>query len=737
MATSAISRPIGKRISREHFFESMKMILVAFIILLALTTSAQCQQTAEDWFNKGNDLSNQDKYDEAIKAYDEAIRLDPNKAGVWYNKGNALAKQGKYDDAIKAYDEAIKLNSSEPGYWNNKGNALRYGPKRYDEAIQAYDEAIKLNSSEPRYWNNKGNALAFSFNETTTYTFIKDIGKAKGVELIKVHFKNAFRGADTNLATIDRFWQVSDTNSSQVIINNSKYEVTITSGTPLRLGEGYELAIKFITIDGNRVYVELSKNGNVIDSAMIIPPQATDDLYIYSADIGSAEDVEMIKVHFKNVFRGSDQNLATIDRVWQVSDTNSSHVIMNNSDRLTLTSGTPLMLGEGYELAIRSIDIAGNKAYLELSKNGSVIDSTMIIPPQATDDLYIYSADIGYAEDVEMIKVHFINAIRGSEQNIATVDRIWQVSDTNSSQAITNNSDRLTLTSGTPLTLGEGYELAIKAIDINGNKAYLELSKNGSVIDDRILIPPAPVLHNKGLDLDDQGKYGEAISAFDKAIEIDPQYAAAWTDKGNALEQLERYDDALIAYNKVIELDPENALAWFHKGYALGKLGELNESIKAYDKTIKIDPNFAMAWNNKAANLLDLGINNEALHASEKAIGIDSKLAIAWRNKGNALNGLARYDEAIQSYNKASSINQTYSVSMIDKGNSHYNAGEYVAAIRYYDEAIKQDPKDEYAWYNKAQSLRMLHRDSEAKAAYAKARELGYSGIMTFMEMTA
>ena len=132
-----------------------------------------------------------------------------------------------------------------------------------------------------------------------------------------------------------------------------------------------------------------------------------------------------------------------------------------------------------------------------------------------------------------------------------------------------------------------------------------------------------------------------------------------------------------------------------------------------------------------------MGINDEALQASEKAIEIDSKLAIAWRNKGNALDDLAKYDEAIQSYNKASSINQTYSVSMIDKGNSHYNAGEYVAAIRYYDEAIKQDPKDEYAWYNKADALRMLHRNSEAEAAYAKARELGYNGTMTLMEMTA
>jgi tetratricopeptide (TPR) repeat protein len=132
-----------------------------------------------------------------------------------------------------------------------------------------------------------------------------------------------------------------------------------------------------------------------------------------------------------------------------------------------------------------------------------------------------------------------------------------------------------------------------------------------------------------------------------------------------------------------------------------------------------------------------LGINDEALLASDKAIGIDPKLAIAWKNKGNALDGLVRYDEAIQSYNKASSIDQMYSISMVTKGNSHYNAGEYVAAIRYYDEALKKDSKDKNAWYNKADALRMLHRNSEAEAAYAKARELGYNGAMTLMEMTA
>jgi tetratricopeptide (TPR) repeat protein len=63
----------------------MRLIYVAFIILL-LVTSAQCQQTAEDWIQKGVALHQQGKYDEAIKAYDKAIKLNPNDVLAWIGK---------------------------------------------------------------------------------------------------------------------------------------------------------------------------------------------------------------------------------------------------------------------------------------------------------------------------------------------------------------------------------------------------------------------------------------------------------------------------------------------------------------------------------------------------------------------------------------------------------------------------------------------------------------------------
>ncbi len=116
-------------------------------------------ELARVWFNKGRALDDLGEYDEAIEAYDEAIRLNPNYAKAWFNKGLSLDDLGKYDEAVKAYDEAIRLDPNNAAMaWNNKGISLDDLGK-YDEAIEAYDEAIKLDPNYAKAWNNKGLAL--------------------------------------------------------------------------------------------------------------------------------------------------------------------------------------------------------------------------------------------------------------------------------------------------------------------------------------------------------------------------------------------------------------------------------------------------------------------------------------------------------------------------------------------------------------------------------------------------
>ena len=98
-----------------------------------------------------------------------------------------------------------------------------------------------------------------------------------------------------------------------------------------------------------------------------------------------------------------------------------------------------------------------------------------------------------------------------------------------------------------------------------------------------------------GQPLEMQGKHAEAIEAYDEAIRMDPEFAQAWSDKGSALVELNRSEEAIEAYNKALEIDPQDAMTWYHKGLALASQGEYDESIKAFDKALEIDPQLESA----------------------------------------------------------------------------------------------------------------------------------------------
>ena len=115
------------------------------------------------WVNKGNAFYNQEKFEEAIEAYDEAIRLDPNNEYAWHSKGLALGELDRYNEAIEAYDETIRIDPENAPAWHNKGVALT-DKKMYDKALQAYEKAIKLDPSNALTWNNKGVILNIKGN---------------------------------------------------------------------------------------------------------------------------------------------------------------------------------------------------------------------------------------------------------------------------------------------------------------------------------------------------------------------------------------------------------------------------------------------------------------------------------------------------------------------------------------------------------------------------------------------
>ena len=161
---------------------------------------------------------------------------------------------------------------------------------------------------------------------------------------------------------------------------------------------------------------------------------------------------------------------------------------------------------------------------------------------------------------------------------------------------------------------------------------------------------------NKGVTLNELKRYDEAITHYDKALILKPEYAAGWSNKGNTLHELKRYDEALAHYDKSLTLKPDHAQAWLNKGVTLHELKRYDEALAHYDKSLTLKPDYTQAWLNKGVTLHELKRYDEALAHYDKSLTLKPDYAEAWSNKGVTLNELKRYDEAITHYDRALSL---------------------------------------------------------------------------------
>jgi tetratricopeptide (TPR) repeat protein len=112
-------------------------------------------------------------------------------------------------------------------------------------------------------------------------------------------------------------------------------------------------------------------------------------------------------------------------------------------------------------------------------------------------------------------------------------------------------------------------------------------------------------LLRKGVSSQEEGKWDEAISCYQKAIELNPSLAAAYNTLGYSLYKKGQLDDAIAQYQRAIEINPSFSIAYAGMASAHSEKGQHNEAITYYQKALQIDQSFADAhWNLSHALLL-------------------------------------------------------------------------------------------------------------------------------------
>lgn len=110
------------------------------------------------WFKKGLALSNLNRNEEALAAYDRALALNPRSVGAWQNKAALLFNAKRWNEALEAYDAALAVEPKNVDIWVDKGLTL-VNLAREEDALASYKRALSIDPSNQRALQNRDQLL--------------------------------------------------------------------------------------------------------------------------------------------------------------------------------------------------------------------------------------------------------------------------------------------------------------------------------------------------------------------------------------------------------------------------------------------------------------------------------------------------------------------------------------------------------------------------------------------------
>ena len=221
----------------------------------------------------------------------------------------------------------------------------------------------------------------------------------------------------------------------------------------------------------------------------------------------------------------------------------------------------------------------------------------------------------------------------------------------------------------------------------------------------------------------DSEDYGEAIKGFGKAIDLYPDYAEFYNNRGNAKADQGDYTGAIQDYTEAIKLKEDYAIAYKSRGYAKLKSKNYAGVIQDYDKALKLNyPADAKFYNNRGVAKADQGDYTGAIQNYTEAIKLKEDYAIAYYSRGQAKRESKNYAGAIQDYDKALKLNPDDADAYLHRGVAKAAQRDYTGAIQDYDKTLELNPDDAMAYSNRGDAKKALGQDGNAKLDYAKAK---------------
>jgi len=169
---------------------------------------------------------------------------------------------------------------------------------------------------------------------------------------------------------------------------------------------------------------------------------------------------------------------------------------------------------------------------------------------------------------------------------------------------------------------------------------------------------------SEGRDLFDKKLWKESISAFSKAIILNPRDHLAYFWRAYAYDENGQYDLAVKDFSKSLEFEPSDATAYSNRGATYRDMGSLEKALIDLKRALAMDPNSAPVHNNVGVVLGDMGLYEEAIREYTRALEIDPHHIVALRNRARRYEKMERFKEAKEDFDKVILMNPKDAVAL-------------------------------------------------------------------------
>ena len=451
----------------------------------------------------GISLARHGLFSEAMAIFDSIIDSYPDYAEAYCNRGIALGRMERYEEALKELDRAIELRPDYAEAYCNRGIALAR-MERYEEALKELDRAIELRPVYAEAYCNRGIALARMERYEEA---LKEIDRA--MEL-RPDYAEAYCNRGIALSRMERYEEALKELDRAIELRPVYVEAHCRRGITLGRMERYEEALKELdrAIELRPDYAEAYCNRGIALARMERYEEALKEL----------DRAIELRPDYAEAYCNRGIALTRMERYEEaLKELDRAIELRPDYAEAYYQRGYTLTASNHYDLALLAFDRA-----IELR-------------PDYAEAYYQRGYTLTASNHYDLALLAFDRAIElRPDYAEAHCDR------------------------GSALANLGYHDEALEAINValklrpEFAKAYVALGFVLTTI--------------KGYD---KARIKRALHAYDEAIRIQPTYPEAHRERGFILGQLGFDEEALIAFNRAIELRPDYAEALFGKARSL------------------------------------------------------------------------------------------------------------------------------------------------------------------------